>query len=779
MNLHNRITKDKQLTVQASLHIFLMIRSADGEWHSIVCSNLSHAVRVWKSRKDTERDTGILHIGFERPLFRHFDNLVNRYLGRMLITTAAKYTLPASFVVSRKPIACTGNFTVYLGLEGWGYSLKDIKTKADDTPKKLQDWIVSYLKENPHAAKILSAHKIYDDTSYLNAEHGLEPITRLQLGMFRYHYLVGANCKDPCELARAAPPWLAKRKLTSLNITSRAYKIFARNNLVTVADLATWTSERLLKEPLVGYKSLYNILERLKIALSDAPISDTTQIPNIYPGNKATQSAEIYSNFNFNLIENIKCFLLSLNERERYVLKRYLGFETPPLSIRQIADNCDTKPPNLRYLAGSSIQKLKQNLFWYTFIQKITRLLNDKLAPLSINRVEAMDSWFKGISEQQIFLVNLVRVMNKNDINIIDVNGTFYFSTIDQPAWDSIVEKAKKTLATGTNKKWSETEACLIVQNLLPDTAKEFAHILWHHASLLCHFKTNPDGERILTGYGKSINSIIKTILCESDVPLHYSRITELANLRQERKLEKLKVRAMACGVALVFKAGTYGLAKHILLSEEQMNSVRREAESIVCAENTKKQWHAFEILSALPEQITDTHKVLDKYLLNIILAKSKVLKYLGKMAWVDTQRHNDDKIRINNVQAIINILEEAGHPLRTSEIKERLAAVKGINKFFCIPLTDPLIRTKPGTWGINDRDVPISRKQQRTLIEKLVKKLNQRQTAIHLHEIPDSLPLQNCSPYTFLTIAAQDERLRVSSSKYVYLDEWKELRVD
>ncbi|MXX98666.1 MAG: hypothetical protein F4Y58_01990, partial [Gammaproteobacteria bacterium] len=257
-----------------SLRMFLMIRNRAGEWQSSVCGSPNDAVRIWKAKKQCEGSMGILHIAYDLPPYQDLDSIADQYSGRILITAPAKYTLPTSFTVSRKPVAFSGDFAVYLALHGWGYSLKDPAEEADDTERKPQNWLVSYIKENPRIIGILAAHKIYNDASYLNAERRLDPITRQRLGMFRAYHLVGANCKDPCKMANAVPPWLAKRKLTSLNITTTAFSTFKRNNLETVADLASWTPERLLKEPYFGYKSLYSILICLEAALNDIPMSN-------------------------------------------------------------------------------------------------------------------------------------------------------------------------------------------------------------------------------------------------------------------------------------------------------------------------------------------------------------------------------------------------------------------------------------------------------------------------------------------------------------------------
>jgi hypothetical protein len=58
-----------------------------------VCRDLDAVTRAWKDRENPDGATGILHIGFDRPLSHEFENLVRQWPGRMLVTTAAKHAL--------------------------------------------------------------------------------------------------------------------------------------------------------------------------------------------------------------------------------------------------------------------------------------------------------------------------------------------------------------------------------------------------------------------------------------------------------------------------------------------------------------------------------------------------------------------------------------------------------------------------------------------------------------------------------------------------------------
>ena len=211
-----------QRMMEAPLRAFLMMRSSDGTWTVTVCRDLGAVMRTWKMRKEPDREVAVLHIGFERPPSHCFDQISEAYPGRMLLTAAAKHVLPNSFVASATPVGVAESDEVFIGLQGWGYTLEDptagtdhVELPCPDTvAHEPQGWVSSLLNEYPSDAETLSAQGIFDEASYLDRETGLEPSVRHRAGLFRAHHIVGANCEDPCKLARAAPPWLVEQELT-------------------------------------------------------------------------------------------------------------------------------------------------------------------------------------------------------------------------------------------------------------------------------------------------------------------------------------------------------------------------------------------------------------------------------------------------------------------------------------------------------------------------------------------------------------------------------------
>jgi len=753
--------------MEAPLRAFLMVRSSDGTWTVTVCRDLGAVMRAWRMRKEQDRDVAVLHVGFGRPPSHGFDEIAGRRPGCMLLTAAAKHVLPNSFLASAAPVGATESTEVFLGLQGWGYTLEDPTELTDhsEPPRpetavhEPEGWVASFLNEYPSDAETLSAHGIFDEASYLAAESELERSVRHRSGVFRAHHLVGANCEDPCTFARAAPPWLAERELVSLGLPVRADNVYRVSGIETVRDLADWSPEALLKQQNFGRKSLRDTLQALTAALNYGPLRAATV--------EALRDSS-------RLLTEVRKSLLSFPDRERDVLVRRLGFETAPETLQEVADDYDITRERVRQIEARATKKWIRESSWDDILeQKISRLLIGRSFPLPVAGVEAIDAWFEGVSSHRVFFRNLFQTIRGDRIHMLHIDGLFYFSLVTQETWERTVSDASALLSSGAGRKWSEDYARSLVQGLLPDTAKEFGTLLWDKSSRLCHFSVAQDGSRILTSYGRGADQLVEAVLAESDAPLHYTEIAERASLREGRSLDVRRAHSAAANVGFLFGRGTYGLARYIPPSDEQMSQVRMEAEDIVCSEALGRQWHTSEILSEISERMDGGCDGLDKYVLDIALAGSTMLRPLGKMTWIAAGADGDNHSRIDVHQAVVAIVQAAGRPLSTGEIKERLTAVRGVNEFFQISPIDPLIRIQPGRWGINDRDVPLSRREQRELAEQLAHVLDEKQSGLHASELPGILSLQDCPTDAFLSIAIQDQRFKIAQGRYVYLTEW------
>jgi hypothetical protein len=753
----------------APLRAFLMLRSSEGGWNVAVCRDLGAVIQAWKARTDAETTVGILHIGFDRSPSQIYESLTADYPARLLLTASAKYALPAPFVSSKNPVGFAEGQAIFIGLHGWGYEIDDPTRSSSSFPPaekaatpELQGWLALFAAAHPSYRKALTDSGIYNDETYLRKESDLDRDTKHKLGTYRLRSLVSADCEDPCEIARASPPWLMERDLTSLDLTVRANNVFKNNDIKTVRDLSEWTPTALLGIQNFGRKSLKDAAIGLAIALAEGPVG-------VLNGQDLSHSSR--------LLVEVRRSLLSFPERDRDVVTRRLGFERPPETLQEVADDHSVTRERIRQIEFRSLQKWIRESFWDdVLVHKLARLLTGRPSPLPVAGIEGVDDWFEGVTSHMQFFQNLVKVVCEDRISVLEIDGVHYITLMTQPIWEKTVSAAEDLLSSAVGHNWTESYAQSLVHGLLPDNAREFGALLWDAAAGLCHFSANADGSRTLTSYGRGADQIVEAVLAASPMPLHYSEIARQAKAIHGREMEIRRAHNAAASVGFLFGAGVYGLARHVPLNEDEMAEVRAEAEEVILSE-PGRQWHCFELMGVLLERLEREYVGLDKYVLNIALRQSESVKWLHKMTWVAKDEESNEQGRIGIHQAIVAFVKSAGHPLTADEIKRNLTAVRGVNSTFAVTAVDPLIRMGGGLWGLNDRDVPIKRAEQRIYIDLLVEHLEGKQSGMYRDEVADLLELSGLPIETFFSILTQDSRLKVSTGRCAYLSKWGEPR--
>ena len=111
--------------MNSPLRLFLMTRRRGADWKIFVSQKLNEVEDEWMRQFGDGHISGVLHIGFGRLPTRAFNEAIDGNEGWILVTQGAKFVLPETFSCSNGEIAQVDGLPIYLGLEGWGYSLED------------------------------------------------------------------------------------------------------------------------------------------------------------------------------------------------------------------------------------------------------------------------------------------------------------------------------------------------------------------------------------------------------------------------------------------------------------------------------------------------------------------------------------------------------------------------------------------------------------------------------------------------------------------------------
>lgn len=747
------------------LRAFLLIRR-DGNWSVSVHKELGSIRSEFDEAGN--KCNFVLHVGFNRPPAASFDLVVNGHEGRVVVTGSAKYSLPSAYASSELSIGDVDGLPVYLGIGGWGYTVAD-----DDLPKPaviapivrpFTGWVATLLAEEPDLNDELAIAGVFGEETYLQYEAGLRSETRRRIAIYRVNHLLGRDREDPCALARAFPPWLIDRSFAYIPTTVRVENVFNTIGIATVRELGEQQIFDLLRTQNFGRKSSRDLLEALWNALSSSPI-DLEQF-------EADVEVAVHHS---TLLQSLVNTLQTYPARDRDIVQKRMGLGQKSLTLQELGEQYGITRERVRQIEARSIQRLIKEEVWDdTLSAKLSGLMTERRIPLPLIGIEAADPWFAGTADESNALEYLLENVSASPARVIKIEGVAYIGALRQIDWEQIVNSAKIALASAASERLSLGAFRLTISALLPASAKEFTDLLWDTIVDAAHVAGEGD-EAIIVSVGRGANSVVETVLEESELPLHYSEILPLAEKKAGKTFDIRRVHIAAGEVGFLLGRGIFGVERHLKLSSGEKQALIEEAEQVVLDGPHGRQWHTAEIVGELLERGVAIDATTGKYALDFVLRKSEVLSRLGRLVWKSADALDDDANRIDIRQAIIATLIENNGPMRTADIRDKVIRLRGVDKLFQLYVEDPLIRVDAGVWGLNDRDVPIKRPEQERFFSNLALLLDKRGRGIHYTELENSptLAAWGLRPAGFLSLATLNPALKVGVGRYLYLTEW------
>ncbi len=793
------------------LRAYLIVKGSNNDWNVTVHRDLDSIVTAWDSAYKNDKLTGIVHIGFTRSDTSAFEDLINLFPGKMLLTAPALYAFARIGTCAPGIAGTVDGVPVYVALSGWGYETtsEEIGLTSDQCPTPECDschfklgitenlscqWLSSFAERFPHDAELMKAAGITDEESYLNFEFGLNEDLRIKLGRYRFQSLsVDINMNCPNEIVNIAPPWVCNLPIGQVGFRVRACNVFSREGIKFIKDLAEYTSNQLLKMEHMGRKSVPEIARTLLDAIGVLPQSViSTSNENVEVGTpfetcipNSRQKVVESDSFEGSLLE----LLRSMEKNVAIVMRRRMGFGTKQQTLEEIAGLLGVTRERVRQIEKKVCISEKNKQFWKKRIEvPIKRAMDTRESPLPVVALDIIDQWFTNIGNIEEPFRFVIEKFCSSALHVIQINGISYISMITQDEWDSVVKNAVSVLEGGaTLCRWTEAEAKQAVSEILSVDCREFADYLFYSASKNAVFTTIDNTDvPVLTSIGRiGAEAYVESVLSESDRPLHYSEIAEKLSAKG-RSIEIRRAHNAAAEIGILYGRGIYGLMQHYPLDEEETIEIVAEAEDIIGSGLSERQWHCSEILKILGERGLDMDGRLDHYIVNIALMRSKLLANLGRLVWASgTASRLTSADRIEIIQAIESLLLMEGRPLSGSEIRERLLMEgRGLSRFLQIQNVGNIVRLGPNYWGLADRDIPFSLEQQELIKGILENRLLISQKGLHKTELLEALKdfpgieiFADSDPALFVSIALRSDMMRYANGNYLYLGDWGDAR--
>ncbi|MCW8828097.1 MAG: hypothetical protein OQK94_03470 [Gammaproteobacteria bacterium] len=861
-----------------SLKLYFCLCDIDGTNNISVHRDFATIKQMWQEAEKSQ-NIGIIHISFHRPKITR-PPILNEYKGRVLVTSSAKWVIPAEFIATSSDIGeikISGNDTPYsLILSGFDYNdcgsttyattasknssqtTNTILDAAAQTLKKakhplnkeeifalivendlyvfdekkpvslletelnrhsniatlgqsseqvifglnksnkyyllssssdeLNGWVKSLYEDNNFLYQNLIPYNIYNESSYIDTVDELPSNIRNEIDIFRYESQKDfVDLDNPLEIIKIAPYEIITTPVDNLDFPVRLTNILHQQHIETLKSLKGLSTNEMMRWPGFGKRSLNDLSDGL-LKLISSFIYDVSDGKHTATSESSTTSYSgtlASKDQNYILSVPLKVHfensLLTLKDNARKIIEYRTGYNGTQKTLQQVGEVIGVTRERVRQIQKKYVKKLIDNEYWDDYIEtKIGQLLIDRQKPLFLEILEIEDEWFEGFISNYDCLAAIIELFTENKLHIIKIHGSRIVSRIKQDEWDNIVKQTRISLTEkAEDGKWSKSDIDLTFRSTLSNLGSpELVSLLWNEFNESLQFCSDDD-DPILLAFGKSAETVISAVLQSAEKPLHYTEIAERATEMLGKKVDERRAHSAAQSLgAKLFGRGIYGLERFNPISERMCNNIQLVAEELVYSGPLMKQWHSSEILSNLTHKFTSLPKQLDQYILNIILGHSEKLTYLNRMVWCRSDSNQTVNDRVDMANAFTQILIDAGHPLKGTEIKKKLSSIRGLAEALQIQPTDRMIQVGPDLWGLIDRDIHSTSAEIDHLLNILFAVLKKTQKGIHVSEaeriiIENNAALGDVSSYALFNLAQRDNRFYLGRLMYLGLAEW------
>jgi hypothetical protein len=753
----------------------------------------------------------IVHVGYDLPEYEvaSITEAIQKHVlisRPVLLSEAAKWSLPSLYsTCSSSPISYCHfhnrdeSCPLYLALKEWDYEHEDVRLNGHARPKhrtssyKKEDakgWIADLYEDDEETAEQLFSCGISNDDEFLSVRDDLEKEILYKADNYRFEKLQKYTTPDdPFSILKIAPKWLLECSIEQIELSVRVTNVFKREGVESLQDLIDkFTLIDLLRRQNMGRKSVSTLTESIINAYSD----NRTNPAMMSLEHSISPSDTLFDNQGLEAIplhSHIAKALNDLPDNATKILTARLGFDgNKPLTLQQLGEMFGVTRERIRQIEKKHLNRVIQRELWDDLLTyKVENLLEIKSSPLFLEMLGVEDPWFEGFEDKPECLEEILTRFSEGKIQVVHFENNKILSLLEQKAFDSVIKNIKDTVYSKVDASWSKDKTSdYIKTELLAHRIENLFPMVWEHVSENMHFAKTPDGEEILTGVGRSADNLVMIVLEEADQPLHYSEIHKRVLAIGDRNVDIRRVQSalVTNPSAKLYDRGTYGTLKHLPYSNEIKEEILSFAEEIVSEGPQEKQWHLSEILEKMAEEDLSIPSEITTYEMAIILDKSDELICLGKNIWVSKHQEGlTNYDRIQAMDAFITILERAGTPLKTKELKRRVSEYRGISAAMQISPNDVLIRTSSDSWGLINRDIPLSKEQIYDALNLIHDRLNANRKGGHISEIKDFLIQdgfaypEDMDPYVFLSLCHLDKRLKVHYGHLIALASWNSPR--
>lgn len=480
------------------------------------------------------------------------------------------------------------------------------------------------------------------------------------------------------------------------------------------------------------------------------------------------------------LYDEFMSMIATFSERKRLIVLRRLGFNGSCESLENIGQTLQVTRERVRQIEALCLETIKQNC-GHKLSEKLQRCLVKRQEPLYLDSLAVEDEWFDGFLERPIFLAQIIEKLTVGNYSVFAVKERLIVAQINAEQWFELKAEILTYLKSQLANKLSQEKVTQFIQRRATSyDAAELANLLQESLQEKLHFAcVKGKGPKILCSIGRGLTHVLTTLLVEAKEPLHYTEIARQCSEQLGRQVEAY-VHNTLKNLACLYGRGVYGTPDHFPLNNKDKKTILAAVENLILGGSPTRQWTCSELITLLKPKIPSSPKKLDKYVLNILLGESTLLKSVGRLVWVKKTRSNHHKVsRVDLQQTCTEIIAKSKSPISTHEIKRLIVKQRGVDEYFTIFPSQKIARIKPNIWGLVERDFLLTREQRHHLLDTLHNLLEQRQEGLHITELKTTLQVvgvvvpRDFTNYMTMSLTQTDSRFKVRRGQIVGLALW------
>lgn len=816
------------------LRIYLLLED-DGSVKSELFSDLDIFLPKIKSLMITGPITGLVYIGFDRPVNSDVLTLLSSKPGLLFFSSSAKIILEKFFNESFGASATLRGETLYqfgstlnlvtsslnAQVESSKFSLPNEKSNHTMLQGNLNliipNWVVrgnsftwfkDFAMQDEASARTATMSGIVNDITYQVLERQLDTALRIRLARHRATFLKDLlrfdEVQDYCKII---PPWGLEISVDQFRFSVRTSNRLIMLGIKNVGDFSSFTNDTLMKAPGFGRKSLTEVRTELADHVNTFLISPGTG-QSAFSGLSAPHTVEVQlhgvdepsldSKHAFlpatsleaeirdadTFCELLVVLLKCIKKNQADALEMRLGLFSEDKTLQQAGEVLGVTRERARQLESAGRRAVLSILDLREIMrERLDRIRDGMVIPLLVQNLPNYDSWFNGVEDKPwlvdnffgIFGVGTYKVHKFDNLNIVSLGDSGFLETIIRATKDFI----KGSVESGINRAVVRKR----VSDFVSATTPELIEFIFAESVKNARFIGEPPND-ILVSYGLGIDSSISAILHNSATPLRVEQVTLKLQSEFGQVSGVNQVRNACASMCFLYAPSTFGFRRHLGLSDEEITSIADYAVDLLEAGSKGRQWHSSEIFAEIPEFQTEFTIPLNQYTLGICLELSGKFNSLGRMVYVikDEINGGSKTKRIEFSQFIEAVLDRSPIPMKVDDIIQQISNDRGLSSFSQILPLGRVVSTGRSTWGLLDKHLGLSERDYAVLVEEVVSILRAKGTGLTEEELVAELPDHSLSkrfsdnPYVIFSLCTKSKQCK-KDDDFLYLREWDEPR--